>query len=589
VTRLVSSLFLVPCAVLCVIASSAQANTRFVNVGLATGANNGTSWADAFQGVDGIQVGLAAAVPGDEVWVAQGLYKPTATLTRTIAINLKSGVSIYGGFAGTETSLAQRDFVSNVTTLSGDLAGNDGSSVFTDNSIHVLNGVSAPSSAVLDGFTVTGGNANIGSSNQDRGGGILLVSNSNGTIRHCIFRANRCTFGGGAGYINASSPTFTDCRFENNVGGSFGGAFDQATNVATNFTRCVFSGNTAGRAGAIEIFSNSPVKVYDCLFFNNSCTASGGGGAVFVSASTPSFRNCTIFGNTSSANAAAGIINSGSSVEVSNCIVYGNTAPGGAQGSANQLGGSPYNVTYSCVQGGFAGTGNISTNPTLANTGGGDFHLTLASPCIDSGNNATIPPALTTDLDNRPRQTDEPTVADTGAGSAPIVDMGAYEFPVPSVMLYCAGDGASGVQCPCGNNSAFFADEGCVHSLGLGGRVRTSGVARILSDTLVLVGDQMPNASCLYFQGTVQVNGGAGAAFGDGLRCVGGAVVRLGTKSNVGGTSQYPVAGDPSISVRVGVVSPGVRNYQIWYRNAAAFCTPSTFNLTNAVQVSWEL
>jgi hypothetical protein len=157
VIRLSSSILIVPCALLCVFAGRASANTRFVNVGLSTGANNGTSWADAFQGVDGIQAGLTAAVSGDEVWVAQGLYKPTATLTRTIAINLKAGVSIYGGFAGTETALAQRDFVANVTILSGDLAGNDGSSVFTDNSIHVLNGVSAPASAVIDGFTVTGG------------------------------------------------------------------------------------------------------------------------------------------------------------------------------------------------------------------------------------------------------------------------------------------------------------------------------------------------------------------------------------------------------------------------------------------------
>jgi hypothetical protein len=567
---------------------SASANTRFVNVGLTTGANNGTSWADAFQGVDGIQAGITAAVPGDEVWVAQGLYKPTATTARTISINLKSGVSILGGFAGTETASSQRDFTAHVTILSGDLNGDDGSNLFNDNSFHVLNGVSAPASAVIDGFTVTGGNAN-SSANNDRGGGILLLSGSNGTIRNCIFRANRCTFGGGAGYINASSPTFTDCRFENNVGGNFGGAFDQATNVATNFTRCVFSGNSAGRAGAIEIFSSSPVKVYDCLFFNNTATASGGGGAVFVSASTPSFRNCTIFGNTSTANAAAGIINSGSSVEVSNCIVYGNTGPGGAQGPTNQLGGSPYNVTYSCVQGGFAGTGNINANPTLANTGGGDFHLTLASPCIDAGNNATTPPGLSTDPDGRPRLADEPTVPDTGAGTAPIVDMGAYEFPVPSVMLYCAGDGASGVTCPCGNNSAFFFDEGCVNSLGLGGRLRTNGVARINADTLVLAGDQMPNASCLYFQGTTQVNSGGGAAFGDGLRCAGGAVVRLGTKTNVAGASQYPAAGDPSISVRGGITSPGVRNYQIWYRNAAIFCTSSTFNLTNAAQVTWEL
>jgi len=268
--------------------------------------------------------------------------------------------------------------------------------------------------------------------------------------------------------------------------------------------------------------------------------------------------------------------------------VYGNTGPGGAQGATNQLSGATYNASYSCVQGGFVGTGNISADPLLANPGAGDFHVTLASPCIDAGNNALIPPGLTTDLDGRPRLQDEPTVADTGAGTAPIVDMGAYELPVPHVVAYCAGDGF-GTPCPCGNSSPVFADEGCLNSFGLGGRLRTTGSARIQNDTLVLVGDQMPNAACLYFQGTTQVNGGLGNPFGDGLRCVAGTVVRLGTKVNAGGASQYPAGLDASVSLRGNVTAPAVRNYQAWYRNAASFCQPETFNLTNAVSVTWEL
>jgi hypothetical protein len=75
--------------------------------------------------------------------------------------------------------------------------------------------------------------------------------------------------------------------------------------------------------------------------------------------------------------------------------------------------------------------------------------------------------------------------------------------------------------------------------------------------------------------------------FGDGLRCVGGTVVRLGTQSNVGGTSQYPAAGELPVSVRGLVSAPGVRTYQVWYRNATAFCTAATFNLTNGVSVTW--
>jgi hypothetical protein len=71
------------------------------------------------------------------------------------------------------------------------------------------------------------------------------------------------------------------------------------------------------------------------------------------------------------------------------------------------------------------------------------------------------------------------------------------------------------------------------------------------------------------------------------LRCAGGTIIRLGTKLNTAGTSSYPVAGDLSVSVRGNVAAPGVRNYQAWYRNAAAFCTPSTFNLTNGYSVTW--
>jgi len=155
-----------------------------------------------------------------------------------------------------------------------------------------------------------------------------------------------------------------------------------------------------------------------------------------------------------------------------------------------------------------------------------------------------------------------------------------------SSVAFCAGDG-SGTVCPCANHSAPGAHEGCLNSLGLGGRLVGSGAPSLSADTLVLSGSQMPNSSTLYFQGTTQQAGGAGAAFGDGKRCAGGAVNRLGTKSNVAGASQYPAAGDPSVSVRGLVTSPGTRTYQAWYRNAATYCTASTFNLTNGVVVIW--
>jgi hypothetical protein len=98
----------------------------------------------------------------------------------------------------------------------------------------------------------------------------------------------------------------------------------------------------------------------------------------------------------------------------------------------------------------------------------------------------------------------------------------------------------------------------------------------------------MPNSSALYFQGTTQTLGGLGTMFGDGLRCAGGSIVRLKTVTNAAGSSQFPGAGDPHVSVKGMIAAPGTRTYQVWYRNAAAYCTPSTFNLTNGAEVAWS-
>jgi hypothetical protein len=157
-----------------------------------------------------------------------------------------------------------------------------------------------------------------------------------------------------------------------------------------------------------------------------------------------------------------------------------------------------------------------------------------------------------------------------------------------AITSYCFGDG-SGTPCPCGNDALLGSGTGCKHSLGFGGKLATSGTASVSNDTLVLQGSQMPTtSSTLYFQGTSQQNNGAGAVFGDGLRCVSGAVIRLGTKLNAGGGSSFPDVGDPSISVKGQITQPGVtRNYQVWYRNIQSYCTPSPFNLTNGIAASW--
>ena len=568
---------------LLILSTSAAASTRYVNGALATGANDGTSWADAYRGVDAVAVALTASIAGDEIWVAAGTYKATTAATRTISHQLKTGVALYGGFGGSETLLTQRDYLANVTILSGDI-GTTGNVV--DNTHHVVNGQGTNSTAILDGFTVTEGNANVGGGNNDRGGGILCLAGASPTIRNSHFLANRCTFGGGAGYVLQSSPTFVNTIFENNVGGSFGGAFDCNT-TSTTWDRCTFIGNTAARGGAVEVFSTGTPRILNCLFRDNTSTGSGGGGAIWSSASTQ-IRNCTIVENNSTTNNTAGILVSGGGATIANCIVVDNSGPGGAQNTINQIAGTT-SVTYSIVEGGFAGTGNLNVAPAFVNQAGNDFALTLASPAIDAGNNASMLAGFVLDYAGKPRFADEPTVADTGAGVAPIIDIGAFEFPAPVVTAFCFGDGTA-TLCPCGNDAPFFSSTGCLNSLGTGGLLAGSGSARIAADTFVLQGSGMPNSSCLYFQGTTQLSGGNGTVFGDGIRCAGGSVVRLGIKMNAAGASQYPTGGDATVSVR-GLVSVvgSVRTYQCWYRNAAMFCTASTFNLTNGLAVTWEL
>jgi hypothetical protein len=153
-----------------------------------------------------------------------------------------------------------------------------------------------------------------------------------------------------------------------------------------------------------------------------------------------------------------------------------------------------------------------------------------------------------------------------------------------SMTPFCFGDGTS-TPCPCGNASAIGDKEGCLSSLAIGGKLTANGNASVSNDTLGLTGTRMPNSSALYFQGTTDA--GTGLVFGDGLRCAAGAVIRLATKANRAGASEYPEAGNSTISVK-GLVAPGdSRTYQVWYRNAAAFCNPQGFNLTNGVRVLW--
>lgn len=149
---------------------------------------------------------------------------------------------------------------------------------------------------------------------------------------------------------------------------------------------------------------------------------------------------------------------------------------------------------------------------------------------------------------------------------------------------FCPGDGTGGA-CPCNNNGA--SGHGCGNSaFAAGALLSGSGAASVALDGVVLSAANMTGATCVFFQGSGQM---APVIVDDGLGCVTGTVVRLGTKSIAGSASSYPEAGDPSVSVRGAIPGfGGTYRYQCFYRNAVtAFCPPATSNRTNGVVITW--
>jgi hypothetical protein len=150
-------------------------------------------------------------------------------------------------------------------------------------------------------------------------------------------------------------------------------------------------------------------------------------------------------------------------------------------------------------------------------------------------------------------------------------------------LAYCFGDGLTGVLCPCANSST--GGEGCGNSQGRGALLTASGAASIGSDSLVLhASGLVPMQPGLYFQGNNAVGAGAGAVFGDGLRCAGGTVIRL--QVSVADTAGESMTTN-AISTTAGLVAGDLKRYQIWYRDPAASPCGSGFNLSNGIEVNW--
>jgi predicted outer membrane repeat protein len=360
---------LVGALVLCGVVSAHAAGIFRVDAASTAATPDGQTWATAYPT---IQAGTNASAGVGEVWVKAGVYTGT---TSSEVLTMKGGVSVYGGFVGTETSRDERDWAVNTTIIDGQ--GVRRCVIFDRQGCAQLNGVT-----VCNGYASVGGGIcayNNGS----------LGSNHLMSVVNCVFSNNSAGNGGAVycrvdavsnrSFVSASSSlTFENCLFTGNsarqgsaimnyayasASGSLGSGGVYANSTAScrpTFDRCVFIGNSVYSSSYAILFQGSAsadagVYMEHCTFYSSSI------GFGTAKSGTPGY-NMTIHSE------AAPVIDYS--------ILWGGTSISGSGTGAN----TPY-VDHSCVQGGYAGTGNISADP-LFMAAPGDLHLQVASPCI---------------------------------------------------------------------------------------------------------------------------------------------------------------------------------------------------------------
>ncbi|MEZ5041915.1 MAG: hypothetical protein R2828_18610 [Saprospiraceae bacterium] len=259
-------------------ASLVDAKTIFVKAG---NNGNGSNWTNAF---GDLQQALSAATAGDQIWVANGTYAPTKNNDRKASFKLVEGVALYGGFAGTETALNQRNAKVNQTILTGEI----GTPSLNDNVFTVVYADNVSAKTIVDGFTITGGAANGFGVTGDLSfcGAAWFNNQASPSISNCIFKNNYAREGAAIyNYANnggTSSPKISNCSFIANVADFDGGAIFNMSNsnsmCAPIITNCQFDYNKSTYGAAIlnkGVDGKVKAAITNCVFTANASILSG--------------------------------------------------------------------------------------------------------------------------------------------------------------------------------------------------------------------------------------------------------------------------------------------------------------------------
>ncbi|HTJ12963.1 MAG TPA: T9SS type A sorting domain-containing protein [Dinghuibacter sp.] len=364
-----------------------RGQTKYFVTQTGTGAGVG-SWASA-AGAAQLQGILAGAASGDTIWIAMGVYHPTAypagstggATNRDFAFTIASGVAVYGGFVGTETFLTDRT-AGHTTSFSGDI-GTAG--YLPDDCYHVLVGTGLAATTLLDDIKIDSGYANgtgsisLGGQAFGRtlGGGIFMIA-AEPTLSNCTIANNQANGEGGGLYLsNCTALLIKGCAFSGNTALSNGGAVSKETASPVTFDSCTFTGNwsfvAAGISGGGGIYSagGSGDLIEGCLFSADKAFNAYGGAVFYNGTGALTMTRTTLTGNTAS-SFGGGLANvGGAGFDITHCNFSANTSAWGGGVYSSGTGGT---YAWDTLQ------GNTATSTNGA--GGGGFYNDAANPVV---------------------------------------------------------------------------------------------------------------------------------------------------------------------------------------------------------------